>query len=411
MANLFIFNFNFFKKNDILFNYKKHVQNILLLTFLFISLSLFCILLLIFVADPLQVRLKGYFIEEKYYNNMRLQAAGIINNVDFDSIILGTSMLENTSAIEASTYLNGKFINLSLSGSDFYERAFVLEHALKKRPIKQIIYSLDHVFYNTRKTDNYNSVQWVSLYNSSFFYGLIVYFSKSLLKNIFNDPFNFNQIKTHATLNFFDRPQAWYMDKFHNSRFGGLKNWIQNREKQGINDFLFKTLKTTVEKIEKQESEPYKGKELIEIKEYVETYLLQYIKSYPNTKFYLCFPPYYRSYYASIRQVEYEKYSIYEDVIRFLVNQSKIFPNLEIYGFEDSTYVNHIENYKDQTHYNIDMNFYMLHSIANKKHLLTKDNIDTYLKTIESEALNFDLRALYNHACELLKLENTQHSN
>jgi hypothetical protein len=50
---------------------------------------------------------------------MRQQAAGIINNYEFDSIILGTSMLENTSAKEAGEKLGGKFMNISLSGSNF----------------------------------------------------------------------------------------------------------------------------------------------------------------------------------------------------------------------------------------------------------------------------------------------------
>ena len=77
---------------------------------------------------------------------MRQQAAGIINNYEFDSIILGTSMLENTSAKEAGEKLGGKFMNISLSGSNFYERSFVLEYALRKKEIKKIIYSLDEYF-------------------------------------------------------------------------------------------------------------------------------------------------------------------------------------------------------------------------------------------------------------------------
>ena len=54
-----------------------------------------------------------------YKANMRQQAAGIINNYEFDSIILGTSMLENTSAKEADEKLGSKFMNISLSGSNF----------------------------------------------------------------------------------------------------------------------------------------------------------------------------------------------------------------------------------------------------------------------------------------------------
>lgn len=67
------------------------------------------------------------------YYSMREQAAGIINSFEFDSVILGTSMLENTSAREASQKIGGIFVNISLAGSSFYERAIVLKKVLQKK--------------------------------------------------------------------------------------------------------------------------------------------------------------------------------------------------------------------------------------------------------------------------------------
>lgn len=64
---------------------------------------------------------------------MRQQAAGIINNYDFDSAILGTSMLVNTSAKEANEILGGRFFNISMQASNFYERSFVLQYAIDKK--------------------------------------------------------------------------------------------------------------------------------------------------------------------------------------------------------------------------------------------------------------------------------------
>lgn len=46
--------------------------------------------------------------------DMRMQARGLILYKDFDSAIIGTSMLENTSAKEANKKLGGNWINLSL---------------------------------------------------------------------------------------------------------------------------------------------------------------------------------------------------------------------------------------------------------------------------------------------------------
>ncbi|WP_302616456.1 hypothetical protein, partial [uncultured Desulfovibrio sp.] len=95
--------------------------------FIFIFICIICIFLsilsILYITDPLQLFHKSFFHKDKMYYSMREQAAGIINSFEFDSVILGTSMLENTSAREASQKIGGIFVNISLAGSSFYERA------------------------------------------------------------------------------------------------------------------------------------------------------------------------------------------------------------------------------------------------------------------------------------------------
>lgn len=43
--------------------------------------------------DPLKIYHINQEFSKKLYTNMRVQAAGIINNYDFNGLILGTSML------------------------------------------------------------------------------------------------------------------------------------------------------------------------------------------------------------------------------------------------------------------------------------------------------------------------------
>lgn len=47
--------------------------------------------------------------DAKYSSNARIQNAAFINHLNFDSIILGNSYMENTSAKEASDVFGGKF--------------------------------------------------------------------------------------------------------------------------------------------------------------------------------------------------------------------------------------------------------------------------------------------------------------
>ena len=109
---------------------------------IFIGYSFLCLIFVMginFIIDPLKLFHEPYFLKNKLDSNMRIQASGIIKNYEFDSIILGTSMLENTSAKTTSEILGGKFTNISLSGSDFFERSFILNYALEKKQMKKVI--------------------------------------------------------------------------------------------------------------------------------------------------------------------------------------------------------------------------------------------------------------------------------
>src|SRR5574344_433334 len=85
----------------------------------------------IYYYDPMQIFHKSYITKDLHlHGNMRQQAAGIINNFEFDSIILGTSMLENTSSFEASKIVGGNFVNISLILIKKNKKNPVLSYAL-----------------------------------------------------------------------------------------------------------------------------------------------------------------------------------------------------------------------------------------------------------------------------------------
>ena len=196
---------------------------------IFISLTLASIILFLtalYIYDPLQVFHKPWGRESNFHKNMRQQAAGIINNYDFDSIILGTSMLENTSAKEASEKLGGEFVNISIPGGNFYERSLILEDTLKKKHIKKVLYTLDNSLKNNKlkghKTYPIDSFNY--LYDKNRFNDLKVYMNSKYLNCLrtFSNKRECIGIKKN-----FDRLNAWYEVKYHSMRYGGLENWFK----------------------------------------------------------------------------------------------------------------------------------------------------------------------------------------
>lgn len=341
----------------------------------------------LYYYDPMQIFHKSYITKELHlHDSMRQQAAGIINNFEFDSIILGTSMLANTSSFEASKMLDANFINISLNGSDFYEREPVLKYALKNKKIKNVIYSLDRYYLEAKKSSRSDLYY---LYDESKLNDFNVYLnSKFLMCAVVLSKKN----KCIGSKKSFDKPTAWSNNKNDIERFGGIENWfnVQNNDRhKGV----FKSIVNISYKIKNNEiiipnDIEYNIKNTIE---YIDEYLLKIVKEYKDTRFIFVFPPYYRMQYAHWKQFEIGNYQIHKAVVKYLTEQSYIYKNMEIYGYEDKDFLDDIANYKDLRHYHPDINSIMLQSFKDKTELLTLENVDNYIKVAENKAQNYNI--------------------
>lgn len=143
----------------------KNAKKFIIITLLYPIPFVILIFGLIYIYDPLQIFHKPYFREATFFTDIRKQALGIIKHYDFNSYIIGTSMLENTDPKEVQEKLadKGKWMNISLSGSAFSERAIVMDYIFNNQNPKHIIYSLDGYMVIAK---NKNSLDWDFLYNN-----------------------------------------------------------------------------------------------------------------------------------------------------------------------------------------------------------------------------------------------------
>lgn len=346
---------------------------------LFISLPL-----LFYIYDPLQIFHKSFFHNGEYLNkNMRIQAAGIIKWYDFDSLILGTSIFENTSAGEAEKLIGGKFFNISAYGSSYFERDFILSSALYKK-LKTVIYSLDD-FYLDCMIENviFPSKNWSYLYDKNRLNDFRIYFQKKYILNIF-DPY------TGLTKVNLDSPNAWSNKTVLKSEFGGPENWFKADANKDFQIFLSKDLPRELKKANTKTIELSKNR-LLKTITYLNSYLVYHIKQYPKTTFHLVFPPYSRLRYAYWLLSKPEDFLLHQAIIHHFAVLSKSIPNMHVYGFEDMDFLDDFENYKDTVHYHAQYNSYILESIGMGKHELTAENVDAYLSKCLDKAENFDM--------------------
>lgn len=362
----------------------------------------FCICILIptfiitfYIIDPLQFFHKSWFQKDMLSTNMREQAAGIINNFDFDSIILGTSMLENTSAKEASEKIGGKFFNISLSGSDFFERSFVLKRALQKN-LKYVLYSLDGVYLNcTKGRKDIPVEQWAFLYDNNKFNDFKRYATFANIDKLFKRHYGLQKVDM-------DRPNAWI--KPHVTiRFGGLVNWVISTDEYIKNFFLYDLPASAKKSKQAMRKRIHNFIREQQAKEYIQKYLIDIITQYSKTEFFLIFPPYSRYYYADKLRNKPEDFFLHQSIIIYLVNLTKDMPNIHIYGFEDLDFLDDIANYRDTTHYHPKFNSLFLDAIRAGQHELTPRTLKKYLEDCEQKAWDFDIPKLNAEAQRLLQ--------
>lgn len=349
----------------------------------------------LYLYDPVQLFHKPYGRANTFFTDMRVQAKGIIDHYDFDSYILGTSILENTIAQEAQEKLGGKWVNISLSGSSLKERSIVLEYLLKKQSPKQIIYSIDvssllgaailPFLYNDTSLDD------IRFYLNNRFILCSLSWSKQ------------GHCVGSSDL---DNMLRWILDEHRKNRFGGIKNWIpyypnDERIKRDI-DLIRSFDDTTSHKL------PYISQDLNQqMHTYIKDYIITFVRSNPQTHFHFIMPTYHRFYYKA----KVEDFLRIEAMISWLVLETKDLENVSIYGFDTLDYADEIANYEDLYHYNIDMNSMQLDAIAHQTHILNAHNVGDYFHTMRDKIETYDAKLLVEKIKALLKANQENHAN
>jgi len=355
---------------------------------------LFLFLSALYIYDPYQLFHKHWLRNQTLKWDMRKQASGIINNFDYDSIILGTSMLENTSSKEASQLLGGKFINISVAGSNFYERSFILRYALNKKPIKKVLYSLDSIHSVSEKGNNNFPVESYSyLYDNNFFNDFKLYLNYRYIKCL--SKFS-KKSKCVGRQTDFDRPNAWYQIESERIKFGGLDNWFKEKNNKQIIAALEKIslIANKINKGKKQAIDNNRVESLPDLIKYFEKYVINFIKQNDKTEFILIIPPYSRIRWSMWAQYDLQKFRTHNLMLKYIVNESSKYPNLKIFSWNDYEFLDDIKNYKDTGHYEHKINSWMLGAIKRNEGLLNNANIDQYIEKTTQQASDFDLIGL-----------------
>ena len=342
---------------------------------------------IIWYIDPFALWHKPFYCPNQVYEykNMRYNAKRFLERSDYDSLIFGSSMLENTSAKEAAKKLGGSFINISIRGSHFNERRFILDYALaKNKNIKQVLTTFDIEIIPFLHTFSYLAMKhWGVLYDKEMLNDYSVYTNKEILAYIFSTFFKLISGKEVSCENRdFDRPASFFAESEH--LLGGIKNFAKN-------DYNLNETKSAVEKIKNKQisKDELNPKDLALIKELFDKDVIEPIKNHQDTEFIMIVAAYSVVKSAIAFQTNPAGARLQKYFLKYLLDQN--LPNLKVYGFDDMGFTDDIANYVDLGHYSKDINSKMLDWIAQKKGILTTQNFDEYWDKYEQKSKAFDL--------------------
>jgi len=345
------------------------------------------------VYDPLHILHKSWVTEgDRLYGNMRLQAAGIINNYDFDSVIVGTSMMKGTSAILASETLEGKFANLSIDGSSTIERKYIIEYALRKKDIRSAIISFDTGLDQNLKINRRFPVEKYSfLYDDKILNDLKVYWNDKFIVCLIKWSIAEACVGENREL---QRPREWF-DKVYkiNAKISGIESWVHAKGGRG------KSINSRVKRhIERPIKSKAKYDEKLKLtREIIDDSLFSLIKENDGVSFHVVFPPYSRFLYSLWKNKNPYKYQLYLETMRYLVVEGAKYKNLKVYSFDDMAYLDDLNNYRDMRHYNTDMNNAMLAAIKEQKGIISIDNVEPFIEMIDRKNAGYKLDKELNY--------------
>ena len=360
-------------------NYKKSI-------FLFLNLNifvLFCLITFGYTVDPFYFFHKSIFSRQIFLSHELFMDLGEIDTFlnksnDYDTILVGTSLTENFHANEITRALESKgTLKLCLSGGHPIELQAIAERALATNKVRHVVWGFDlFTFCKPANTPHQQRVFPYKLYQKDY-YKYFLLFNWAYVRQSFKRLLLSFQ-RYNSKLIFYDDLSNLYY----------YWDWpsIQKMHK----DFI-----SSKKLSEMRENFPnYKDFQSVSMEKFssVDVHLLPLVEMHPEIQFYFLITPISWTYLGSVQQAQK-----YFSLQRYLVLKLEKCKNIHIYGFHTCNFIHNLANYYNESHYQPEVNRYMLYSIKHNLHRLTAENIDEYEQRMLENLKTFEIKEHYPH--------------
>lgn len=341
--------------------YKQFVKRF----FIAFSILISVIIGFVYLSDPYVYYHKDGIYKRTFIKNfnMRYQIPGMIRNLEYETLFMGTSMVHNFKEESMNQKLGTTSFNASISGSSAREQKHAVELAIASQNIKHVFWEINFDSL-AGKSDRVDATFPAYLYDRNVLNDLPYLLSYDAFKKIEH------QLKNQENVDMNANPFIFY-------KFGDKKPPLtieqMNKETEGLSAPPFN--------MHNQDS-------------YMESFnrnMLDLVKENPDIQFTFLYTP-----YPVTRHVVVDENapSITEERMKTKVEVFKElshYENAEVYDFQDEEQITfNVGNYMDRSHYFTYINDWMLKQMVENEPIQNLNEYNVKIERLTDQIRNFN---------------------
>ena len=342
-----------------------------LITFSFICvLGLGAVAGLVFVVDPFfqyHKPLEGFPYVVDHQVNMN---PGLAKNMDYDSILLGSSMTVSFNTDWFDEVMGLKTQKLSYNGAYPKDQANIMDIVFEAKgdSVKQVFLGIDELNYSGEVDQTKFQISEY-LYDDNYLNDVKYLFNKDVILDYIlravADP------KDKSDWNMIYKP--WWQDEHYHKAL------------------VLMYYEPPMEAVEAPDTQLF----IDRIEQNLDKNILPYIEAHPETTFTIFYPPYSILYWNNVR-LEKRLDSVIEKY-RYMTERLLEYDNVEVFFFQNQEeIICNLHNYADYTHYHGRICRYMVECFENGQCRVTLDNLEEELEKLYQLATNYDYEAIWD---------------
>ena len=328
-----------------------------------------CVLIcaLVIYVDPFfhyHSPLKGF---SYVVDNQLSQNPGMAAHMEYDSVILGSSMTVNFQTAWFQELMDLNTVKLSYSGAFPKDQSNIMNIIFESdNQVKKVFLGVDVITY-TGGVDETKYPIPEYLYDKNVLNDIKYVLNKDVLLNYIMRP-----LADPEPMNLSNIYASWWTEEYYSEQ------WVLHNYESPEQTVEEAPVEAYIEATQKN----------------LNANICPYIEANPDTEFVVFFPPYSILFWNDVHKENHMDATLEE--YRYITERLNAYDNVEVYFFPDmEEVICDLNNYADYSHYHPRYNRYMAECFADKSHLVAKEgeegtSIDEYLTHMREIAENFD---------------------